>query len=124
MTIPSYRCALRTLFTLLMAAACTACNPASTTPQSSKPTVPQIPEVADPGLQQQLRTLHAMATEYARLSAKDAKPSEKSTQRLGLLKQGIANFEKECRANLDAAGQQQDAVKEFLRQCISASTSR
>ena len=111
-----------TIVILLTALACCACSPAKPKADSSKPTIPQIPEISDVGLRRQLYTLHAMATEYAKLASSASTLDEKTTQRLQLLKKGIEDIAEKCRADIGAAGQHEDEVREFLRQCISATS--
>ena len=95
----------------------TACGPTAPKSPEEHVIVPPAPQVTDEGLRQQLNTLRAMVSEYAKLSGPGAPNDEKTASRLDLLKQGFAEFRRKCAENLDKAGADRKAVEDFLDRC-------
>jgi hypothetical protein len=97
-----------------------ACDPKGAHTSAAGLIVPEVPKVADAGLQQRLHTLRAVVNEYGKLALPAAGSEEKTSQRLELLRQGFEDLRRKCLDELDAAGPDASAVKEFLQACATA----
>jgi hypothetical protein len=102
-----------------LALAGAACGPAAPRSTEGRAIIPEVPQVANEVLRQQLNTLRALVSEYAKLSEPGAPNDEKTAGRVSLLKQGVSEFRTKCTENLDKAGESRGAVEDFLDRCAS-----
>jgi hypothetical protein len=112
--------AIRVFLVALICMSLAACGPRVAQPSAAGSIVPEVPKVDDAGLQQRLHTLRAVVNEYGKLALPAAGSEEKTSQRLELLRQGFNDLRRKCLDELDTAGPDASAVKEFLQACATA----